>query len=226
MTGLVIGSMAPDFEYFIRMKDSSVYSHTWAGLFYFDIPLTIILAFLFHSLVRNDLIDNLPGFLNRRLQFVVNFDWAKYFKKNIAVVIISVIIGVATHIVWDGFSHNHSQFVEMFPVFKKHLRIGAYHIPLFVLMQLAGTLFGGLIVVYALMKLPVDKKVPPRQPFLSFWIPVILIMLIIITIRLLTGISYKDFDDMIVVIISGGLWGLIFTSLLNRIRKPGLETVL
>ncbi|MEG1227787.1 MAG: DUF4184 family protein, partial [Flavobacterium sp.] len=28
LTGLVIGSMIPDFEYFIRMRIQSIYSHT------------------------------------------------------------------------------------------------------------------------------------------------------------------------------------------------------
>lgn len=35
MTGLIIGSLTPDFEYFIRMKIESYYSHTNAGLFLF-----------------------------------------------------------------------------------------------------------------------------------------------------------------------------------------------
>ena len=219
MTGLVTGSMAPDFEYFIRMKDRSVYSHTWAGIFYFDLPLTIILAFLFHNLVRNDLIDNLPGFLKNRLQFVKDFNWSKHFKANFTIVVISVIIGVATHIVWDGFTHAHAQFVEIFTILKKHVSIHGRRIPLFILMQFFGTLIGGLIVIYAIMKLPIDKPVSTKRSIFPFWFSVSLVMLIVILIRLLTGISYRNFDDMIVVIISGGLTGLIITSLLNKLRK-------
>ena len=219
MTGLVIGSMAPDFEYFIRLKDSSIYSHTWPGVFYFDLPLTIILAFLFHNLVRNELIDNLPGFLKSRLQFVKDFNWLKNFKENIVVVIISIIVGVATHIVWDGFTHAHAQFVEMFSILKKHVRINGHRIPLFILMQLLGTLIGGVIVIYAILKLPVDKKCSENGSILPFWISVILIMLVVVAIRLQTGIYYKKFDDMIVVIISGGLTGILFTSFFGRLRK-------
>lgn len=62
ITGLIIGSLTPDFEYFIRMKLSSEYSHTISGVFLFDLPLGIILTFLFHGIVRNKLIDNLPRF--------------------------------------------------------------------------------------------------------------------------------------------------------------------
>ena len=45
-TGLVIGSMVPDFEYFIRMRTESKYSHTLAGLFWFDLPLGLLLCFV------------------------------------------------------------------------------------------------------------------------------------------------------------------------------------
>ncbi|MEB0248571.1 DUF4184 family protein, partial [Mucilaginibacter sp. 5B2] len=38
LTALVVGSLTPDFEYFIRMKVQSDYSHTLPGLFWFDLP--------------------------------------------------------------------------------------------------------------------------------------------------------------------------------------------
>lgn len=82
LTGLVIGSIAPDFEYFIRIKVQSNYSHTWFGLFYFNLPLGIILAFIFHNIVRNTLIQNTPIFLQQRFNKVISFQWNNYFKKN------------------------------------------------------------------------------------------------------------------------------------------------
>ncbi|HYM92834.1 MAG TPA: DUF4184 family protein, partial [Chitinophagaceae bacterium] len=57
LTGLVIGSMTPDFEYFLRMRDRSYYSHTWKGVLWFDLPLAIILASIYHGMVRDVLID-------------------------------------------------------------------------------------------------------------------------------------------------------------------------
>ena len=67
LTGLVIGSLTPDFEYFLRMKIQSNYSHSLSGIFWFDIPLSICLAFIFHNYVRNSLFDNLPTILKSRL---------------------------------------------------------------------------------------------------------------------------------------------------------------
>ena len=112
LTGLVIGSMAPDFEYFLRMKTSSNYSHTIAGIFWFDLPLVIILSFIFHNIVRNCLFDNLPVPLRLRVSTFKQFDWNKYFQKNWLIVIISILIGPFSLIFWDGFTHQHAYFVE------------------------------------------------------------------------------------------------------------------
>src|ERR1700712_1533317 len=66
LTGLIIGSITPDFEYFIRMRVQSIYSHTLWGLFWFDIPLGLLLTFGYLSFIRDGLVDNLPPALNRR----------------------------------------------------------------------------------------------------------------------------------------------------------------
>ena len=65
LTGLIIGSLTPDFEYFIRMTPYSLYSHTLSGLFWFDIPLGLLLCFIFHNLVRDSLCSNLPTEIGR-----------------------------------------------------------------------------------------------------------------------------------------------------------------
>lgn len=58
LTGLIIGSMIPDFEYFIRMRIQSIYSHTLAGIFWFDLPLALLISFIFHNKVKNLLFQN------------------------------------------------------------------------------------------------------------------------------------------------------------------------
>src|SRR3954469_13296912 len=78
-TGLVIGSIIPDFEAFIRLNVNKPYSHTWLGMFWFDLPLGLIAAFVFHDLVRDPLIRNLPGFLGDKFARFIHFQWNRYF---------------------------------------------------------------------------------------------------------------------------------------------------
>ena len=112
LTGLVIGSLTPDFEYFLRMRLKSLYGHTVAGLFWFDLPLGLALAFIFHNQVRNSLFDNLPPFLGSRFQAFRQFDWNGYFIKNIGIVVVSILVGAASHLLWDSFTHDRGYFVR------------------------------------------------------------------------------------------------------------------
>ena len=82
LTALVIGSLTPDFEYFIRMKVQSDFSHTFLGIFWFYLPLGILLAFIFHNTVRNSLFDNIPMSLKSRLNRFNEFNWNRYFMSN------------------------------------------------------------------------------------------------------------------------------------------------
>ena len=74
-TALVIGSIAPDFEYFFKMSVSGQHSHTLLGILYFDIPVTIGLAFLFHGVVKRNLIANLPAFFQYRFQPILQLEF-------------------------------------------------------------------------------------------------------------------------------------------------------
>src|SRR3982751_1614052 len=82
LTGLVVGSVVPDFEYFIRMRSEKGFSHSIPGVFLFDLPLGLLLCFLFHNVVRNSLFSHLPYFLNSRLSNFKRFNWNIFFVKH------------------------------------------------------------------------------------------------------------------------------------------------
>src|SRR5688572_23246956 len=81
-TGLIIGSLSPDFEYFFKMSVNSLYSHSKAGLFFFDLPVTLVLSILFHQLVKANFIGNLPAFLQARFQDALRLDFLSYLRRN------------------------------------------------------------------------------------------------------------------------------------------------
>lgn len=218
MTGLVIGSLAPDFEYFIRMKISSVYSHTIAGLFWFDLPLVIVLSFLFHNIVRNSLIDNLPLFLKSRFIVFKSLNWNLYFKKNSSVVIISILIGSFSHLFWDNFTHKHGYFVERISLLSKDVSLFGSEIPILKILQHSSTFIGALIIVFAIYKLPKQNEISIQINF-NYWIVLILISIVIVSIKLLTSLTIKQYGNLIVTVISAILISLTLTPLLVR-SKP------
>jgi len=210
LTGLVIGSLTPDFEYFLRMKVQSNYSHTLNGLFWFDIPLGLLLAFIFHNFVRESLIDNLPTILKSRLSSFRQFNWNKHFKKNWFVIIISFLIGVTSHLFWDNFTHIHGYFVEIIPILTSKIEILGSQMPIFKILQHLSTLLGGIIISSALFKLPVEKNVT-GQFNLKYWSILAGLTLTIILLRFSIGINHKAYGQLIVTGISAILISLILT---------------
>src|SRR3954471_24024851 len=78
LTGLVAGSMAPDFEYFIKMKGYSEFGHSWSGIIWFCIPVSICASFIYHYLVRDAFIYNLPVFIRKRVINLKVENWKQY----------------------------------------------------------------------------------------------------------------------------------------------------
>ena len=164
-TGLIIGSMIPDFEYFIRMRDRSRYSHTLTGIFWFDIPLALLVCFLYHLVVRNSLFDNLPSFLKERVSVYKGFDWTGYFLNHWAIVLVSITIGAASHIVWDGVTHNTMFYVNQADL-STMMKIGRINLAGYRFLQLASTVAGGLVVLYSIFAL---RRIHQPKAKINYW---------------------------------------------------------
>ncbi|MDP2060890.1 MAG: DUF4184 family protein [Flavobacteriaceae bacterium] len=217
LTGLVIGSLTPDFEYFLRMRIKSNYSHTIDGLFWFDLPLGLLLAFLFHNIVRDRLFDNLPTLLKSRFLTFKNFDWNRHFKQNWLVVTISILIGAASHIFWDSFTHEHGYFVQTIPALQNSVDFLGRQIPILKILQHSSTLIGGLVIAFAIYKLPTNNT-ENKNINLKYWTILAGLTLTIISVRLLSGLDIKQYGNEIVTAISAGLISLTISPWLTRTK--------
>lgn len=217
LTGLVVGSVAPDFEYFLRMKTQSDYSHDLPGVFWFDLSVGLFLSFIFHNIVRDPLFDNLPSVLKTRLWVFKQFDWNKHFRSNWIIVLASIIIGTISHIAWDGFTHRYGYFVEAIPQLAKTVDFLGREIPIYRLLQHSSTVIGGLVIAYGIGKLPADKNVK-QEIDMRYWLVLLLLTLIIFAIRIFFGLDRKFIGHLIIIGISAALISLIATSLLIKRR--------
>lgn len=214
-TGLVIGSITPDFEYFMRMEGKSFYSHTIAGIFWFDFPLAIALCFIFHLVVRNPLFDNLPWFLNRRLIKYKSFQWTEYFSKNFIIVCISILIGALSHIFWDSFTHDDGFFVEKISFLTDYVQIRRREIPVYKIFKFICSVLGGLIVLAVILK---ARKQPLGQNFSNpgFWLVVTGLSFTILVLRVYTGLRFYQEFNIVMTFISACLIALVLASLIFR----------
>lgn len=207
-SALIMGSMAPDFEYFIRMRLKQVHGHSLAGVFYFDLPLTILMLIVFHLLVRKTLILHLPKFFAEKYAAYVNYNWRAYAKRYWYVVISSAVIGIFSHLLWDSFTHSPGYFVQFIPGLKETWHIFNVPIPGYDFMQLLSTLIGGMVILSVLIW-PVNYKLTWKDCAGTFsylgWI--LSVDLLVIWLH-----GIQDLSEFIATSISGWLIGLVLVS--------------
>ena len=216
LTGLIIGSMAPDFEYFVRMKVQSTYSHTIAGIFWFDLPLGIVLAFLYHNIARNSLIQNLPGVIRKHLIGFTRFDWTNAFHKNWPVILLSIIVGASSHLLWDAFTHSTGYFVTHMHFLQTNIFVTGHSFPVFKLLQHASTLIGLSVILFFLLGLPSEHDPVSINTNKYYWLIVMSITTFILIIRMVALHRIGNYGDLIVSVITGTIVAIILTPILLR----------
>jgi len=220
MSALVIGSLTPDFEYFIRMKLAGRYSHSLEGMFFLDLPLACIIAITFHQVVKKPFIDNLPNYFYCRLASLRNFEFISYLRQHFLFFLLWILIGIASHIVWDSFTHAHAYFVDRIHFLSTPVSIdGLRPLPLFRYVQHASTIIGGIFIIVLFHRL--HKEELRNKPSIKFWIVFMVIASLTFVLRATFGFEY--FGDIVTVTISSGMIGLIGSSIFSRFIFTGKD---
>jgi Domain of unknown function (DUF4184) len=215
-TGLVIGSISPDFEYFFKMSVSSEFSHRLGGLFYFDLPITFILALIFHMVVKKNLVRNMPFFFQRRFQDMMELDFLNYLNRHRLIFILSALIGAGSHIFWDSFTHNNTFFTNILPIYKgTYIPYEGVRYPLFYALQHISTALGlTTLGIYLLAIRPTDRQ-GICYPKLVYWVVLTFIALTIYIIRFALYPSDHILGNAVVSSISALLIALICCGLIK-----------
>jgi hypothetical protein len=137
LSALAIGTMSPDFECLWRLRTESRVSHTPLGILDFCLPVGLVALALWVYVLRTP---------TRRLLALppAPLDTPRRWWLLSAA---AIVLGAATHIVWDGFTHGLDWAVRLVPGLQHIVRLGSLAIPVFNLLQHASTVIGGLIVL-------------------------------------------------------------------------------
>src|SRR5688572_11820702 len=216
-TGLIIGSMSPDFEYFFKMSVDSIYSHSRAGLFYFDLPVTIILSIVFHQLVKTNLIQNLPLFFQKRCQETLQFRFLEYLKSKWWIFLYSSLIGAASHLFWDSFTHN-GRFItrQLSSVYENtSVPFDGVNYPLFYVLQQVSTAIGLIIVLlYIVFKKSFENRAL-SSPKITYWLAVFGMAILVLRLRFFIQPSDYNLGNVVVSSITGLLVGILICGFLK-----------
>jgi hypothetical protein len=103
-SALAIGSIAPDLWHFVPFLGRHE-THTFAALGWFCLPAGLIVYALFHLVLKQPLI----ALLSPRLGA---FTPAAVPEVPLRAVVISLLAGALTHLVWDGLTHSDDGAIE------------------------------------------------------------------------------------------------------------------
>ncbi len=162
-SALAVGCTAPDLEYFLRLTAQGGFGHTLPGLFLFDLPIGLIVLWLFHAYMKRPFVTLLPGALQSRLRLIAAA-FPMWDAARLALILASILIGAVTHILWDSFTH-----ATYWPY--RHLKVLSYPIclpfagswELYKLLQHGSTLFG-CVVLFIWIKRWYDRTQPDNRP--------------------------------------------------------------
>lgn len=145
---LVVGSVSPDFGYYVGRFDIATTGHTLLGLLVVCLPTGLALLVLIRILHRP--VANLLPQPHR--QAILSLPRMPQFSSPITVLRVSasIITGAVTHNVWDSFTHRAGYVVSRCPPLQMPaFTLGTRTLRVFEVLQHSSTIIGLIIVVVA-----------------------------------------------------------------------------
>jgi len=183
--GLVAGSMAPDVVYFLPhpVPLRSGLTHSAVGLVSLDLLLGAALVVLW-LLVRRPLLSLLPAAVAARLLAPVTapvhapLGGRPPLLAGLAMVA-ALLLGAASHVGWDAFTHDHGQVVQRLPALQRDLLGPAAG---FTVLQYASSVLGLLAISVVLRRVVAaspPRPLPPGIPVPAGTRAVVLTLLVV-----------------------------------------------
>jgi hypothetical protein len=230
----MIGTMAPDFAYFLPGDYGRVETHSIAGLFYFSLPVGLAVWLYFVTLLERPTIAFLPDAWRTRIAR------SALTAREMGMAALAILLGALTHIVWDAFTHSSTPVVEAFPGFRDNfLDIAGLRIPVYYVLQIASSVFGlSVLGMWALNirrrpQLPREQRVPALTPVVNDFERFLAVMFVGVTACAVgffrvalsgdEGQSVKFFLLLIGGMIGAAIaWSILAVALRFRTRMPRL----
>lgn len=217
LLGLILGSMAPDFIYFLLFNPSSNLGHTLLGFIILNLPICFLLNYLILKFIKNPFIINLPSKICNYYTYLRSCDFNFKSTKDVFVFTYSCIVGMLTHIIWDAFTHKTGYFVVNINLLKESIHILGYQVPFFKLLQHGSTLLGFFVILYYFYTIRRYSNKYIRSNKFQYHLTAISIQILII---ILSYLIFKNFGigRFVVTFINGLFLGYLTSSIIYRYK--------
>lgn len=143
---LVVGSIMPDLPLFLPLGLSRNATHSALGILWFCLPAGVLAYLLYDRVLDRPLRALMPEALQRRLARVGRAARPPVWSPS---VLVSLLVGAATHSGWDAFTHGGSAGVEWFPVLETRLfTVSGYTAYVFSVLQHGSSALGTILLAF------------------------------------------------------------------------------
>lgn len=216
-TCLVIGSMAPDVEYFVHGQQVGRFAHSLLGVAVWGIPVTLVLALVFHQIVKWPVLLASPASVTP----VFAPPWrARWTAGAVVSVVCSAALGALTHVLWDAATHSDGLIVRQLPALATPYQVpGLGTMVLHRILLHASTLVGlAGVAAYLAWRL---RRAPRRRVTASRGLPRIafagcVAAGVVAGLYRLERLHVDDLGSRIAAAISGALAGTVVASAIVR----------
>lgn len=167
LAALMVGTMAPDFPYFLFVEPEQFDGHSLSGVFRFCVPAGLAVWLYFVTLLERPTLAFLPDAWRTRVAPT------PLTASTIVMASLAVLLGAVTHVVWDFFTHSSKPLMQALPgMHDSYLDVFGPRIPVYFVLQVVSSTFG--LAVLALWALNIRKKPPlPGDECVSAFTPAV-----------------------------------------------------
>ena len=217
---LVIGAMTPDFEYFLRLDTVSKVTHTLPGLAYGCVPLGLLALWAWQAVIRDPFVAATPTVVRDRVGHLSS-SGVPHTVWMWLVAGLSVLIGAATHLLWDSFTHPGYLPAQWLGLTASSPVLG---LPWTSVLQRTSDLAGVIVLVVVIARLPRRPVQGSHHPW-RFWLVTALTTLALVAGRTLLQPDWLRLSTAVATFIAGGLLGLFAAASCERRRRRSSEPV-
>jgi len=151
LSAFVIGSMVPDFGYFLPNDPPRFVTHSAMALVTFCLPVGLFSYWIFQRLLKAPLLSVLPDQAYMRWRpYATAATLGRPLQWLLAAC--GVFVGAAIHLAWDAFTHVDSRGVRMVPELNDPvLEVHDHAVRGWLLLQALSSLIGLLVVIAAIV---------------------------------------------------------------------------
>ena len=212
LAAVMIGSMSPDYAYFMAGGFERVETHSLPGIFVFCWPVSVALWLAFVHVLERPTTALLPE--NWRTRFPPSTrEWSF---RTLALASVAALLGALTHLAWDSFTHPGTVMTNAIPLLREvAFRFDGWHLRWFAVLQILSSVFGLVVLgIWAWKQPPGRYPRPALRAAVSNGLRLRAILAIVAGSSALAIAGYLAHDDAnlrvrVFYFLIGGMTGLV-----------------